>query len=247
MISVITPAYNAAKHITQTIESVQSQTYTDWEMLIVDDCSTDATAETVQSIAETDKRIRLIRHKTNSGAAAARNTALDAAKGDYIAFLDSDDLWMPQKLEKQHRFMETNGYVLTYTMYQLFDGNTNTRGKKISVPSVMTYESIFKNTSIACLTVMINKNKSGKFHMPLIGHTEDQCTWQEILKHGDKAYALKENLALYRVSAESLTGDKRKAAQKQWQTYRDYYKLSLLKSSYYFTCYVINAINKHFA
>lgn len=244
MISVITPAYNAEAYVAETIESVLAQTYTDWEMIIVDDCSTDRTYEIAVRYSENDGRIKVIRHENNSGVAAARNTALDAASGDYVAFLDSDDMWFPDKLRIQYDFMEKHGYVLTYTKYQIVmtDGE---RGKQIDVPEKMTYCDIFKNTAIACLTVMVNRKVSGNFYMPPLKHTEDQCAWQDILKRGYDAYGLNETLALYRCGNTSLTSDKKKVIKRQWSTYRDYYHFSVPKSLYYFCCYAINALKKH--
>ena len=246
-VSVITPAYNASEYIGEMIESVLNQTYDNWEMLIVDDCSSDNTVEIVKSYAEKDSRIKLILHSQNQGVATARNTALKEANGEYIAFLDSDDIWHKEKLLKQLDFMEKNQYVLTYTGYQKYLSETKEKGKVIEVPETMTYQSIFYNTAIACLTVMVNREKSGEFLMPLINHTEDQCTWQEILKRCDcKAYGLNENLALYRVSSNSLTGNKMNAVKKQWGTYRNYHKLSVVKSFVYFAGYVLNALKKHY-
>ena len=243
MISIITPAYNAEGCIAKTIESVLSQTYPDWEMIIVDDCSKDNTYDVAKQYADKDDRIKVVKQEKNGGVASARNTALKLAKGDYIAFLDSDDLFLPNKLEKQLKFMQNNDYVLTYTEYQNIDEN-DVLGKKISVPKKMTYEDIFKNTAIACLTVMVNRKKSGEFYMPPLNHTEDQCTWQEILSRGYVAYALQEVLSLYRVSSASLTGNKFKVIKRQWYTYRKYHKLSLAKSAYYFVCYAFNAVMK---
>ena len=245
-VSIITPAYNASAFLKKTILSVQSQTFTDWEMIIVDDCSNDNTYELACSLANEDNRIRVIKHKKNSGVAVARNTALDVAIGDYIAFLDSDDLWLPDKLKKQLAFMEKNNYVLTYTSYQKFLSDTEERGKIIRAPSKMTANAIYGNTSIGCLTVMVNRKMSGAFHMPLITHTEDNCTWQEILSRGYVGYGLDENLALYREGNSSLTNNKKKAAHQQWNTYREYYKFSIVKSAFYFTCYAFNAVKKHF-
>lgn len=245
-VSVITPAYNASRYLSETIASVQAQTFTDWEMIIVDDCSLDKTYDLACSLAANDNRIKVIKHEKNAGVAAARNTALDIAIGDYIAFLDSDDLWMPEKLERQLSFMENNDYTLTYTMYQKFQSDTGQRGKIIKVPKMMTAKDIYKNTTIGCLTVIVNRKKVGTFHMPLIKHTEDNCTWQEILSRGYVAYGLNENLALYREGSSSLTNNKKKAARQQWSTYREYYKFSIIKSAFYFTCYTFNAIKKHF-
>ncbi|HNX15296.1 MAG TPA: glycosyltransferase family 2 protein [Oscillospiraceae bacterium] len=245
-VSIITPAFNARKYLHETIQSVEQQTFTDWEMIIVDDCSKDETFNIACSFAKKDNRIKVIQNQKNSGVAATRNAALDVATGDYVAFLDSDDKWMPDKIEKQLSFMEKNGYALTYTMYQVFNSDTGKLGKIIKIPKKMTHDAIFSNTIIACLTVMVNRKMVGKFYMPLINHTEDQCTWQNILGRGYVAFGLKENLALYREGNESLTKSKIHAIKKQWKTYREYHRLSVIKSSFYFTGYAVNAIIKHF-
>lgn len=245
-VSVITPAYNASKYIGDTVASVRAQSFVDWEMIIVDDCSIDDTYQLVAALASEDARIKVIKHQSRRGVAAARNTALDLAVGEYMAFLDCDDLWLPDKLQKQIEFMVTNGYVLTYTMYQKFASETGKRGKIIKVPNKMTANDILGNTAIGCLTVMVNRKRVGVFHMPLIKHTEDNCTWQEILSRGYVAYGLKENLALYRVGNVSLSSNKMKAARLQWDTYREYYKFSVFKSSYYFLCYAFHAVKKHY-
>lgn len=244
-ISIITPVYNAEKYITDTINSVLAQTYTNWEMIIVDDCSTDRTTQIVESFCQKDNRIKLIKHQKNQGVAMTRNTALAHAKGEYIAFLDGDDLWCDKKLEKQLAFMEKNGYVLTYTAYEKLSSSPGIKNKIIYVPSKMTYKEIYYNTAIACLTVMINREKAGDFEMPILDHAEDQCTWQMILKKGFVAYGLNENLASYRVNFNSLTGNKIKAAQKQWKVYRKYHNFSFVKSCVYFTSYAVRAAIKH--
>lgn len=245
-ISIITPAYNAGKYIEETIKSVQTQTFTDWEMVIVNDCSKDNTYEIAKAYADADKRIKLINHEKNAGVAAARNTALDASTGDYIAFLDSDDLWLPDKLEKQLMFMDTGQYALTYTNYQKFNSDTGEKGKVICAPAVMTAKRIYGDTSIGCLTVMVNRSMVGTFHMPKLNHTEDNITWQGILSRGYTAYRLDETLSLYRESSASLTNSKKKAAKQQWQTYREYYKFSVIKSAFYFSQYAFHAVKKHF-
>ena len=246
-VSVITPAYNAAPFLEETIKSVQAQTFTDWEMIIVDDCSKDTTLELAYRLARDDHRIHVLTNEKNSGVAATRNKALDVATGEYIAFLDSDDLWLPMKLEKQVDFMDTGQYVLTYTDYQKFDSETGQRkGKIIRAPATMTANRIYGDTSIGCLTVMVNRYKSGSFHMPLLGHTEDNITWQEILARGYIGHRLDLLLSLYREGNSSLTSGKKKAAKQQWSTYRNYYKFSLLKSAFYFTQYAFHAVMKHF-
>ena len=246
-VSIITPAYNAASFLEETVKCVQEQTFSDWEMIIVDDCSKDNTYALARRLSEEDNRIKILQNDKNSGVAATRNKALDAAIGEYIAFLDSDDLWLPQKLEKQVDFMDTGQYVLTYTNYQKFNSETGERGQKvIRAPATMTAKRIYGDTSIGCLTVMVNRNKSGSFYMPPLGHTEDNITWQSILARGFTAYRLDEVLSLYREGNSSLTSGKKKAAKQQWQTYRDYYKFSIPKSAFYFSQYAFHALKKHF-
>lgn len=245
-VSVITPAYNAASFLGQTIESVQNQTYSDWEMIIVDDCSTDGTFDIAQKTAQSDARIKVLKNRENSGVAVSRNNAIDAASGEYIAFLDSDDLWLPRKLEEQVAFMDAGGYALTYTDYQKFDSKTGNKGKVVRAPSCMTAKRIYGDTSIGCLTVMVNRRLVGNFHMPKIEHTEDNATWQEILSRGFTAYGLGQVLALYREGTASMTSSKKNAAKKQWRTYREYYKFSVPRSIYYFCNYAYHAVKKHF-
>ncbi|MCR5639676.1 MAG: glycosyltransferase, partial [Lachnospiraceae bacterium] len=245
-VSIIMPAYNAEKYISEAIESVLAQTYNNWELIVVDDCSKDSTAEIIKKMCDYDSRIKFIQHTSNQGVSATRNTALDIATGDFIAFLDADDKWLKNKLEQQLDFMIKNDYVLTYTDYQKFDSNSGTEGKTITCPTKMTEKDIYKNTAIACLTVMINRKKVGAFHMPNLSHTEDQITWQEILKRGYIAYGLNEKLSMYRVGNQSLTSNQTSSAKKQWQTYRNYYGFSIPRSTYYFCCYALNALKKHF-
>lgn len=246
-VSIITPAYNSASFIEETVKSVQAQTYYDWEMIIVDDCSTDQTYSLASMLAKKDARIKVLQNNKNSGVAATRNKALDVATGEYIAFLDADDLWLPRKLEAQIKFMDKGQYVLTYTNYQKFDSHTGEKQKKIiRAPDKMTAKQIYGDTSIGCLTVMVNRNKCGPFHMPHLSHTEDNITWQEILARGYIGYRLDEVLSFYREGNTSLTCRKQNAAKEQWSTYRNYYKFSIPKSAFYFSQYVFHAVRKHF-
>ena len=246
-ISIITPAFNAEKTIRETVESVKKQTFTDWEMIIVDDCSTDKTASIVLDLIKEDGRIKLLSLAENQGVAKARNEALKIATGRFIAFVDSDDLWTENKLMRQREIMLSNGYALTYTAYAVLktDGHgESVAGKSfIKVPKKMTYKKIFYNTSIACLTVMVDKQKTGEFYMAEIEHTEDQCAWQQALKNANTyAVGINENLAFYRVGGKSLTANKKKAARLQWKTYREYHKFGLLKSAVYFFLYAAGAL-----
>ena len=246
MISIITPAFNTEMYIGETIRSIQAQTFKDWELIIVDDCSTDNTIDVVSSFAEFDDRIRLIKAISNGGVAKARNLGLENAKGEYIAFLDSDDLWKPTKLEKQLVFMQKNNYILTYTDFQQFHSVDGALGKVIYCPDKMTANDILKNTTIGCLTVMVDKKQAGEFRMPNLKHTEDNCTWYHILEKGYTAYRYPEVLSLYRVGNLSLTRNKSKSAKQQWETYRDYFQFNVIKSVYYYLWYATNAILRYF-
>ena len=189
LVSIITPAYNAADYIVETIESVLAQTYTSWEMLIVNDCSQDNTAEIVQSYAAKDKRIKLISLQQNSGAAAARNTAIQNAKGRYIAFLDSDDLWKKEKLQKQIEFMQQNGYAFTYTSYEHFKEVKENIQNQVQIPKSLNYKQALKGNKIGCLTVMLDRKQIANIHFTTQKH-EDYILWLNILKQGWNARKL---------------------------------------------------------
>lgn len=246
LVSIITSAYNAAEYIAETIESVLAQTYPKWEMLIVNDCSKDNTAEIVQSYAAKDNRIKLINLKQNSGAAFARNTAIQNSKGRYIAFLDSDDLWKKEKLAKQLAFMQQNGYAFTFTEYQYLKLTSEEPLRIIKVPESLTYEQSLKNTIIGCLTVMVDRKQTDDFKMPLVRAGQDHLTWWLLMKRGFKAYGLQENLAEYRRVEGSISHNRFKAIKRHWKLYREYEKLSLIKSAYCFICYALHAVKKHY-
>jgi len=213
----------------------------------VDDCSTDYTSVLASDFAKEDERVKVIKAPQNGGVAKARNIGLEHAHGEYIAFLDSDDLWKPDKLEKQLAFMKEKGCVLSYTDYQKFNSNSGKLGKVMRCPKKMRANDILKNTAIGCLTVMVDKKQAGEFCMPPLKHTEDNCTWYHILKDtGQSAYNVGEVLSLYRDGNTSMTKNKGKSAKQQWETYRYYFKFSRLKSAYYFVWYAINAVLRHF-
>jgi teichuronic acid biosynthesis glycosyltransferase TuaG len=244
LVSVITPSYNAEKFIEHTIRSVQNQTHQNWEMLIVDDCSSDATIDIITKIANEDPRVKLTRLETNSGAAVARNTAIEKATGKYIAFLDSDDYWKPEKLEKQLEFMEQNDYVFSYTNYEIVKEDGSPTDMEIKVPTSLTYHDLLKNTIIGCLAVMINIEKIGKYKMPNIRTRQDFALWLSILKDGYTAYGLKSSLSCYRKVEGSISSNKYKAAKKTWAVYRNIEKLSLPYSAWCFVNYAFNAVKK---
>ncbi len=246
LVSIITPAYNSEKYISQTIESVLAQTYTSWEMIIVNDKSTDNTKDIIESYLLKDSRIKLINLENNSGVVKARNAALNAAKGKYIAFLDSDDCWKKDKLTKQLEFMKEKDYAFTYTSYEYMNEIGENILKKVKIPSQQDYKQGLKNTAIGCLTVIVDRHKVGNFEMPYLKHGEDHFTWLEIMKKGYNAYGLDESLALYRISSNSLTSNKFKVMKYQWNNYRHYEKIPLIECCYYYLAYVLNAIKKHY-
>lgn len=204
LVSIITPAFNSEKFIAETITSVQSQTYQNWEMIIVDDCSTDKTAEIISSFQEKDSRIKYIYNSTNRGSAVSRNMALQKAKGRWIAFLDSDDVWHPEKLEKQIEFMMKNSYHFSYTNYCEIDEKSDENGIIISGPKIVTNKLMIAYCWPGCLTVMYDAEKIGLMQSVDIKINEEYAMWIKISKLTD-CYLLDENLAKYRRHSDSLT------------------------------------------
>ena len=203
-VSIITPTYNSERFIAETIVSVQAQTYQDWEMIIVDDCSTDKTAEIVASFQEKDSRIKYFYNSTNKGSALSRNLALQKAKGKWIAFLDSDDIWHPEKLEKQIEFMTKNNYHFSYTNYCEIDENSKETGILITGPKVITDKLMIAYCWPGCLTVMYDAEKVGIIQTVDIKINEEYALWIKIAKNLN-CYLLDENLAKYRRHNKSLT------------------------------------------
>lgn len=241
LISIITPVYNSEKYIGETIKSVLSQTYDNWEMLIADDCSKDNTAKVIKELM--DPRIKYFRLEENSGAAVARNKALEKAQGKYIAFLDADDMWKPRKLEKQLNFMVENEIGFSFTGYEILRLKEN---KIINVPSKLNYSQFMKNTIIGTLTVMVNTHIVGEIRLVNVKKDHDSMTWAKLLREGNPAYGLNESLAYYRKVEGSISNDKFEAVKNHWNNYREIEKLSLPKCLYYFFFYGINAVKKHY-
>lgn len=223
LVSVITPAYNSAKFIAETIESVLAQTYPYWEMIITDDCSTDNTCEIIEGYAEKDPRIKLICLDKNSGAGVARNTSIKAAKGRFIAFCDSDDRWYPEKLERQIVFMKEKDCALSYTSYDVCDEDGKIFGFVECLPS-LNNSKILRNNSIGCLTSIYDTEKIGKRYMPELRKRQDWCLWMEIIAACKKAYGIQEPLALYRDRAKSISSNKIEMLKYNYQVYHSFLK-----------------------
>lgn len=244
MVSIITPSHNTEKFIAKAIDSVLAQTYTEWEMIIVDDLSMDNSAAIVKEYAKKDPRIKLIQSQQRSGAAGARNRAIEEAEGRHIAFLDADDLWMPQKLEKQIAFMEKNDLAFTYSSYKVFNEQDEVLTTFVTIPEI-SYESMLKTCSVGCLTAIYDTEKLGKMYLPKLPTKEEYVLWLEIMKKIDSTKGIIEPLAFYRVGKTSVSSDKANAAVWQWKVYRDIEHLNLAKSIYYFANYVYYGLKKY--
>ncbi len=230
-ISIIVPVYKAESYVAETIRQVQAQTYEDVELILVDDASSDNSADIIMELAKDDPRIRLIRKDKNEGAARARNTGLDAATGRYIAFLDADDIWYPEKLEKELSYMKRVGAGFVFTAYEFGDENANPTGKIVHVPQTFVYREALSRTIIFTSTVLIDLNKIPMelVRMPDI-ESEDTATWWTILKSGVIGYGLDEVLVVYRRPSKSLSSNKFKAIKRIWGLYRKIACLSIPRS-----------------
>lgn len=244
LVSIITPSYNSSKFIEDCVHSVLLQTYSNWEMIIVDDFSKDNSRDIITQLSAKDDRIAIRFLNKNVGAAEARNVAIRKAKGKYIAFLDSDDIWNPKKLERQISFMKKNERAFSFTSYQLISEEGNKSIKIIKAPEKMTYHSYLKNTIIGCLTVIIDRERTGEFEMPNVYSSHDMALWLLIMRRGFAAYGLNENLAKYRIVSSSNTANKIKAAKEVWDIYRKIEGLNIVYSIICFVGYAFNAIKK---
>lgn len=246
LVSIITPIYNCEKFVKDTIESVLNQTYNNWELLMVDDCSPDNSAQVIKKYAKENPKIKYIKLEKNSGAAVARNMALHESKGRFIAYLDADDLWKKEKLEKQVKFMLDNNYAFTCTDYEKIDENGNSLNKVIKIPKKVNYNLFLRNTIIQTVGVMVDTKLTGKMllEMPNIRRRQDAATWCQLLKNGFACYECPENLSYYRTVSNSLSSNKFKAIKMNWHWYRKIEKLPLWKACYCFVGYAINGVRK---
>lgn len=239
LVSIITPTYNCSKFIEQTIESVLNQSYSNWEMIIVDDCSDDDTVKIAKRYSKEDQRIKVFYNKTNKGPALTRNKAIKIASGRFIAFLDGDDTWRPEKLKKQLKFQIKNKYAFTYTSFGRIDEEGQKIGKT-NAPSELTYDDLIKTCPIGCLTVIYDTLYFDKQFMPIIDKRQDYALWLKLLRKVDKAYGLNEVLADYRIHSNSISSNKLHAAKYQWLVYRKKENLPFHKALYAFSFYTFH-------
>jgi glycosyltransferase involved in cell wall biosynthesis len=242
-VSVIMAAYDSERYIKQSIESVQAQTFTSWELIVVDDCSNDNTSALISNSAAIDSRVRLIKLRVNSGAAAARNRAIIQARGRYLAFLDSDDLWYPHKLKTQLDFMRSVDTSFCYSAYDQIDPAGKSIGTR-QVPAKVCYSDLLKSCSVGCLTAIYDTAHYGKILMPDIRKRQDLALWLCLLRHTNSAYGIQEPLAQYRVRKDSLSSNKFLAAKATWHVYRDIENLPFSLSLYFFCHYAVRGLSR---
>ena len=249
LVSIIVPVYNAAEYIEETIRMVVAQTYHNWELILVDDCSKDESKKVIETYLQSfspdesfQGKIRLICKEENQGAAMARNTGIDAAGGRYIAFLDADDIWMEDKLEKELAFMKEKQAAFVFTAYEFGDEDAKGTGKIVHAPETLTYHQALSRTVIFTTTVLFDTDRIGNelIHMPVV-KSEDTALWWKILRNGYTAYGLDEVLAIYRRPARSLSSNKWEAVKRIWYLYRKQEKLSLWYSAYNFVFWALRA------
>lgn len=247
LVSIIVPVYNVEKFIRETMDSVLAQTYPHWELLLVEDGSTDNSVDVITDYIQEkqESRIRLIRQPSNQGAAKARNRGVQEARGRYIAYLDADDLWMPEKLEHELRFMEEKDAAFAFTGYEFADEHGEGLGKVVRVPETLVYRQALSNTTIFTTTVMFDTEKITKenLEMPQI-RSEDTALWWKVLRMGYTAYGLDENLVRYRRPGRTLSSNKLKAIQRIWNLYRKSEGLGVFRSMWHFCFWAVRAVRR---
>lgn len=247
LVSIIVPVYNVEKYIIETVKSVEAQTFSEWELLLVEDCSTDDTARELETYLRerADSRIRMIRQPSNMGAARARNRGLAESKGRYIAYLDADDLWVPEKLERELAFMKETNAAFVFTGYEFANERGEGTGKVVRVPATLSYKQALSNTTIFTTTVMFDTEKidRGLLEMPVI-KSEDTALWWKILRNGYTAYGLDENLVKYRRIEKSLSSNKLEAMRRIWNLYRKAEGLGVLSSARHFCLWAVRAVKR---
>jgi teichuronic acid biosynthesis glycosyltransferase TuaG len=243
LVSVIMPAYNAQLFIGDAIRSVQTQSHREWELLVVDDGSLDETSKVVSEYSACDSRIRLI-CQANAGPAVARQRALDAAQGRHIAFLDADDLWLPEKLARQLTFMQERHAAISFTQFRRISADGRQVGHLVTIPTQLDYRGLLKRTAIATSTVIIDRHLAGDFRMTRT-YYDDYALWLSILRRGFIAHGLQEDLMRYRVVGKSVSRNKWRSAYWVWRVYRDVEGLSLAEASWCFANYAVNGVLKY--
>jgi len=246
LVSIVTPVYNAAEHISDTIKSVQNQTYKNWEWNLVDDGSTDDSIAIIKSFAKNDSRIHLWRNEKNSGAAISRNNGLKHSTGDFLAYVDADDMWLPNKLAHQLKFMISNNVAFSCTNYRFVDENGGDLNKEVHMLPETNYKGYLMNNLLLTIGIMIDLRKIDRKYCVMVNlrRRQDAATWLQILKTGNSCYGVPEVLAEYRRTKGSLSSNKIKAVGGVWHLYRKIENLNLFFASYCFVRYAFLAVWK---
>lgn len=239
LVSIITPAYNCSEFIKGTIDSVQQQTYDHWEMIIVDDCSSDKTYKLANQAAGSDARIKVIRNSKNEGPAISRNRATEEAKGSYIAFLDGDDCWNSEKLETQLSFMKEKGALFSHTSYMLINEDGEELGKKSTAPQSIGYRNLIKFNWIGTSTVMYNSEKLGKHFMADLHNRQDWACWIQLSKKA-VIHFIDTPLTKYRVQKNSISKNKFKMIKYHWAVYKNVEGFNTFKSIVFLLLNLVN-------
>lgn len=244
-VSVITPVYNSARFIASTVESAATQTYKDIEIVLVDDCSKDNSAEIIAELQEKYPNIVYHKQEKNQGAAVARNTALNLANGRYVAFLDSDDLWFPNKIERQLALMQKENCPFCYAAIDFMDEEGNIIKSKRSIKETCDYKYLLHNTIIATSTVVVDRDVMGDFQMPLRRGGQDYATWLMLLRNGVVAKGINDVLSHYRISSNSLSSNKWKSIKQVWEIQTQNEKINRVNAALNVCCFIWNALKKY--
>jgi len=247
LVSIITPSYNSSPFIMETYQSIVRQTHENWEWLITDDCSTDNSWDILLDLAAKDSRIKPIKNKVNSGSAVSRNNSIARSTGEFLAFLDSDDLWLPKKLELHLAFMDKQGDDISFTPYFVIDEQSIDMNQSVDMRLSGTFDyedMLIKKATMGCCTVMVRTNAFDDLSMPLIRVGQDYALWLKLLKTGKSASVYPKPLSQYRIVSNSISRHKIKKSQKIWRVYRDIEKLNILKACYVFSHYAFRAFFK---
>lgn len=246
-VSVIMPVYNCAAYVEEAVQSVLKQTLESLELLVIDDGSGDDTFTIVERLAADDARVIALKNPQNMGVARTRNRGLDMARGEYIAFLDGDDRWHPEKLEEQIARMQAENAALSYTSYAIVDAAGNPSKAAYTVPARVDFNSLLKENVIGCSTVMLTRAVAAEHRFATDFYHEDYCLWLDILREGHVAAGCTAVLTDWRLIQNSRSFNKKNSARNRWRIYRGYLKLSVIHSAYAFVCYAVNGVRKYYS
>ena len=245
LVSVIMPAYNAQEYIEEAIRSVQQQTVTDWELLVLDDGSQDETAAIVERLACKDPRIRFLPNDHNMGTARTRNRGLDLSRGQYVAFLDSDDVWLPTKIEQQINALVSEDADMVYTSYSIVGNDGVPCCDDFLVLDKVSLEDMLRRNEIGCSTVLLSQRAQQRYRFPVDFYHEDYALWLKMLRDGAVAVGVTDILVRYRFHANSRASNKLRSAIRRWHIYRDLLKMPLLQGGWYLVQYIFYGIKKY--